>query len=160
MQRNPETRIIIDAPIAAVWEVLVQLEQYPEWNPTLQFCGEARKGASIPMRVKLFNQSFTVPVVFEAVDAERELRWRGGPRWLLSGSHYFKIRQADERGTSTELIQGERFQGLGLPLLWPFIKSELDRLYLGSNDAIKRRAETFVGREPEKSTINNSTEDA
>ena len=64
MQRNPETRIIIDAPIATVWEVLVQLEQYPEWNPTLQFRGEARKGASVPMRVKLFNRSFTVPVIF------------------------------------------------------------------------------------------------
>jgi hypothetical protein len=144
MRKNPETRIIINAPIAVVWEVLVQIEQYREWNPTVQFCGEARQGASVPMCVKLFNRSLTVPVVFENVDVEQELRWRGGPRWLLSGSHYFKIRQADEHGTSTELIQGEAFQGLGLPLFWPFIKNELDGLYNGINDAIKRRAEAFA----------------
>jgi hypothetical protein len=145
MQRTPETRILINASIAIVWETLIQLEKYEEWNPTLQFRGEARVGAKLPMRVRLFNFSFTVPVNFEAVDTEKELRWCGGPKWLLSGSHYFKLRQAGENGTSTELIQGEHFQGVGLPLLWPLIKNELDRLYQGTNASIKQRAESRVG---------------
>lgn len=145
MQRNPEARILINASIATVWETLVQLEKYEEWNPTLQFRGEARVGAKLPMRVRLFNFSFTVPVIFETVDTEQELRWCGGPKWLLSGSHYFKLRRVGENGTSTELIQGESFQGVGLPLLWPLVETELARLYQGTNDAIKQRAESRAG---------------
>ncbi|MBW2713450.1 MAG: SRPBCC domain-containing protein [Deltaproteobacteria bacterium] len=146
MQRNPEARIVIDAPAAAVWEVLVQLEKYSEWNPCLQFQGEAIVGSSVPMTVGLFNRSLTVPVVFEVVEKERELRWRGGPSWLMSGSHYFKLRQVHESGagTATELIQGEAFQGVALPLLWPFLNSELDHLYHDANEAIKQRVESLI----------------
>ncbi len=143
---NPEIKVSINAPTAVVWEVLVQLDNYVDWNPYVKFQGEACKGTAVPMTVKLFNRSITVPAMFETVEAEQELRWRGGPRGLLSGSHYFKIIQPDGEPEKTDLIQGEVFTGIALPILWPFLKKELHSFYNGINNAITNRAESMAAR--------------
>jgi hypothetical protein len=141
VKQNPQARIIIQAPVATVWATLIALDKYHEWNPFVQFEGTPSQGASLPMQVTLFNRTLDVKVLFETVDAQRELRWVGGPKWLMSGSHYFKLASADESGNTTELIQGEEFSGIALPLLWPFLKKELDGLYDNFNRAIKERVE-------------------
>ena len=81
--------------------------------------------------------SFPVPVVVpvrgSVTEPGRELCWIGGPWGVLRGRHYFELRELD---AGTELIHGERFEGLLLPLLWPRMEGELDRLYGGINEAL------------------------
>lgn len=139
MSNDPVTRITINAPIATVWRALTDFDAYPEWNPWVRFTGHPRPGAEVPMTIKLFGRALTVTVHIEAVDEERELRWRGGPPRLMSGAHFFELRPLD--AGSTELVQGERFRGLGAPILWPLLRSELMAFYGRINRALKARAE-------------------
>ena len=96
------------------------------------------------MSVKFFGLTIKLPVVFEVVEKNRELRWCGCLRWLMCGHHYFKIEAVNQENTATKLIQGETFHGIGLPILWTIIKKQLMNLYDDSNQAIKKRAELLV----------------
>lgn len=135
--KHPVTRIEIEAGAYAVWDVLTDFPRYPEWNPAVAFLDEVREGARVRMRVTLFGRTLTVPVRIEALRAREELRWRGGPGWLMHGTHYFRI--APIGPGRTELVHGERFGGVALPLLWPVLAPELTRFYERINVALARR---------------------
>jgi len=101
------------------------------------------------MTVNLFGRSLTAPVVFEAIVEGRELRWRGGPRWLMVGTHHFEVQS---RGlASTRVTQGERFRGVLVALLWPVLRAELMTFCNAINDALKARAEQIAGRAQSRS---------
>jgi hypothetical protein len=135
-----ETRVVIDAPPEAVWEVLANATAFAEWSEDVQFPETPREGMRCPMRVRLFGVRLSVKVLFERIDGPRELRWRGGPGGLFVGSHYFRLSATDDG--RTELRHGEDFDGLALPLLFPFLEGELRAFYGRINDALKRRVET------------------
>ncbi len=141
MKESPERSVEIKAPPSIVWQALAGLDKYPEWNTRVQFNGEAKQGAKIEMTVTLFKRQIKVPVLIETLKEERELRWLGGPGWLMAGSHYFKMKQSDTDPDSTIMIQGEQFSGIGVPILWLFVKRELLGLYDDINRDLKKRAE-------------------
>lgn len=149
MPPHPQTHVDIAASLAIVWGVLTDFAAYPEWNPGLRFEGQPQPGRSVPMTVTLFGRSLTVPVVFEAIVDGRELRWRGGPRWLMVGTHRFEVQS---RGlASTRVTQDELFRGVAVPLLWPVLRAELTTFYNAINDALKARAEQIAERAQSKS---------
>lgn len=139
MARKLETRIEIDAPLSKVWAILDSFERYEEWNEDVWFHGRPSVGSSTPMSVRLMGKVMKVPVHFEALDAEKEVRWRGGPKGMMTGTHYLRLRALTEN--RTELIHGEDFAGLALPLLWPLLRGELLAFYERINAALKARAE-------------------
>jgi hypothetical protein len=139
------TQLLIDAPVATVWRVLTDFDAYPEWNPGLSFRDTPVEGATVRLAVKLLGPSFTTPVTIEAIEPERMLRWRGGPALLMSGTHYFELRP--EGPNRTELIHGEQFSGLALPLLWPLLRGRLNAFYWRINTALKLRAEQAAGQQ-------------
>ncbi len=142
---NPEIEIEIEASVERVWDILVQLDQYPQWNTALQFASnKAVLGDKVVMSVKLLGLTLKVPVLFEIVKERQELRWCGGISWLMCGHHYFILETIDEKNTKTRLRQGEIFQGVGFPVLWPLIKNQLITIYHDSNLAIKKRAEMTI----------------
>ena len=142
MKESPETRTLINAPPAVVWQTLVQFDKYPGWNPRVKLEGEARQGDSVIMTVKVFNLPLKVPVLLETVSKEQELRWLGGPAWMMCGSHYFKIQPSDTDPDSTVMIQGEQFRGYCVSLILPIMKGELSGLYDDLNKSIKKRSES------------------
>ncbi len=142
MSANPESRITINAPLSVVWAVLSDFETYPQWNPSVLFRGIPRQGASVPITLKLKGRSFPFSVFMEAIDHERELRWRGGPRRLMSGTHYFKVRAlGPER---TELIHGERFEGVAVGVVWPAMRGAFEAFYERINESLKARCEELA----------------
>lgn len=139
MPPHPQTRVRIEAPVSTVWRVLLDVETYPEWNPAVQFHAPLTPGRRVRMTVRLFGRGLTVAVLILAVEPGRELRWRGGARGLMTGTHYFKLEP--EGDAATLVIHGERFAGLGVPLLWPFLGRELRAFYGRINVALKSRCE-------------------
>lgn len=136
---HPQTRVRIDAPVSTAWRVLMDVEAYPEWNPEVQFHTPPALGRRVPMTVRLFGRRLTVRVLMLEVEPERELRWRGGARGLMTGTHYFKLEPQGD--AATLVVHGERFAGLGVPLLWPFLGRELCAFYERINGALKARCE-------------------
>jgi hypothetical protein len=152
--RQTQTRIVIPAPPDKVWAALSDLANYPRWNPALRlrlWTGSApRVGGRAWLSLRGLPLPVVVPVTFESVSAEPaagtperpetggrgdklRLCWRGGAWGLMRGWHYFELR-AVEGGT--ELIHGEEFRGLLVPLIWPLLEPQLDELYASINEAL------------------------
>ena len=70
----------INAPASVVWDILVDLEKYPEWNP---FCVECESTLEMgaPVQMKLKSYVNTEPEYFEnceyvcAFEPEKRLSW-------------------------------------------------------------------------------------
>lgn len=135
-----ETTTKINKPIAEVWRVLSSLESYGNWNSATRFSGKPEVNRWLLMKVKLFGLWGVVPVKIQSLCSDEGVRWMGGIPLLVTGSHYFKLIE-DGDGT-TELIQGEDFKGLLVPLLIPLLKKELLALYQDFNDSFKQFCES------------------
>ena len=147
MPPHPQTNVRIEAPVSTVWRVLTDVEAYPEWNPEVLLHTPPAPGRRVRMTVRLFGRALTVPVRMLAVEPERELCWRGGPRGLMTGTHYFRLEPDGD--AATRVTHGERFEGLAVPLLWPFLRRELHAFYERINAVLKSRCESqYAVRDP------------
>ncbi len=137
-----ETTESIDASPERVWQVLTDLDAYPEWNPFItEGSGEIRKGGKLKLRMqppggKAMNFSPTVL----AADPARELRWLGRlvVPGIFDGEHWFTL-EAERKGT--RLVQGEKFTGI-LPRFMGGTLSRTEQGFKSLNAALKERAET------------------
>lgn len=138
-RRTTHTRVLIRASSERVWDALADVAAYPRWNPLLKLRPwrgtDLREGGRAWLQLDLLPIPILIPVVIEVASPKRELCWRGGPPGLLRGRHYFELRTTLD-GDETELIHGERFDGLLLPLLWPLMAPQLERLYTDVNAAL------------------------
>jgi hypothetical protein len=109
-----EARSIISAPASALWQIMMEVDQYPQWySAMVEASGTPRLGAKLKFRVQAMDGSprqfpFTGTVV-EFVP-ERKLVWTGGMFPILMGRHYFEFVPMGD--AQTKVIQGEEFRGL------------------------------------------------
>ena len=145
MSKTLVTEIHIDAPPERVWQVLRDLDAYPEWNPfVVRATGRAEVGERLTLRLQpVVGRATTVrPTVLEVREGAR-LRWLGrfGIRGILDADHRFAL---EPSGAGTRLVQEEDFRGL----LVPFVARTLDRgtlpAFVLMNAALKARAEQPV----------------
>jgi hypothetical protein len=136
------TSVEIDAPVSRVWDVLVDLPAYPEWNPFIvQARGKVAVGETLSLRMALPGRS---PVTIEprllVVEPERELRWKG--RLLLpglfDGEHAFVFTPL-ENGR-TRLDHSERFGGILLPIARSLIHDATVESFHALDAALAQRA--------------------
>ncbi|MFZ1862764.1 MAG: SRPBCC domain-containing protein [Polyangiales bacterium] len=137
---NYETDIVIDAPPAAVWKHLTDFGRHDEWSHSFKLRGQPVVGSPARVELVLFGRSLGTRVTLDRVDEEHELRWRGGPKGLATGSHYF-ILESRDGGGATLLRHGETFAGLLAPLVWAMIGPQLRPQYASFNRELKRRVE-------------------
>ncbi len=134
--RKTRTHKFIPAPLEQVWAALLDLDGYARWNPGLRlrpWAGAAlREGGRAWLKLGLVRIPVVVPVRIESASRNR-LCWIGGPPGLFRGRHFFELREVEG---GTELTHGEDFAGLALPLLWPLVEPELERMYQAVNDAL------------------------
>lgn len=133
--------IEIEASPEQVWQVLVDFERYPDWNPQIvRLLGSPKVGATLEewVAVSERKQVRFKTVILELLPAKK-LVWRGiyGFRWLFCGLHQF-ILEPVEGGRRTRLIQKETFSGVLLPLM-NIQESAVG--YRRMNEALKRRVE-------------------
>jgi hypothetical protein len=146
MTREITTHIEIDAPASVVWEILVDFERHPEWNPFIEeISGEAKEGSRLSLTVRPPGgraMSFE-PTVLAAAEA-RELRWLGrvGLPRIFDGEHRFVL---EPQGTArVRLVHAECFRGILVPLLWRSLESRTREGFEQMNRALKARAENGV----------------
>lgn len=112
-------RIDIDASPDQVWEVLADLEAYPQWNPFMVSAkGKIEVGATLTNTMRGADGEDMVfdPTVLVA-DPGEQLRWVGKvpPGLLFDGEHSFVLTEIS--GGRTRLTQSEKFTGaLVLPV--------------------------------------------
>jgi hypothetical protein len=134
------TETTIAAPVDLVWDVLTSVSRYPDWNPlVVSFEGDLRVGGRAKITLAVDGRRLPkIPVVVKTVDANTELAWSGGPRFLLRGTHYFRLSEAG--AGRTRLVHGERFVG-ALASVLPLVRGRAQTSYQALNDALKGEAE-------------------
>jgi len=135
-----ETETTIDAPPSKVWKHLVDFDRHDEWSQHFKLRGRPVAGEPGRVEFALFGRPAGSPVVIKTVDEARELRWYGGPKGLITGSHYF-ILEGRDGGRRTHFRHGEDFSGLIAPLVWALLKAQLGPSYSGFNEDLKQRVE-------------------
>ncbi len=139
--------IDIDAPPALVWEVLVDLDRYPAWNPfTTAVRSTLREGDIVDLTVRMSRLGRTVQQrehVREVREGER-IRWgmKLGARWLLSGERDQWIERLGEgrtRYSSQDVIAGAL-----APLVWLIFGPSLSDGFAAMTRALKAEAEARV----------------
>ncbi|MFC6717343.1 SRPBCC family protein [Natrialbaceae archaeon GCM10025810] len=132
----------IDAPASVVWDVLLEFDSYPEWNPFVRSIeGVPLEGERLQVRLEPPDSravTFSPEVVL--VEENRRLVWRGRllVPFAFDGYHEFLLRPIDG-GKRTRLLQRETFRGALVPLL--LNEERIARGFREMNEAIKRRAE-------------------
>jgi len=137
------TSIEIDATPEQVWDVLMDFDSYPDWNPFItSLTGETEPGASIAAQLEPPDGKAMMirPKVLRA-DAAQEFRWLGrlGIPRIFDGEHIFELEPTGEG--RTRFIQREEFRGvLVSPLLW-MVGNSTHAGFVEMNEALKVRAE-------------------
>ena len=135
-----ETETTIEAPPSEVWKHLADFDRHDEWSNHFKLRGQPVVGERGRVEFALFGLAAGAPVVIKKADEARELRWYGGPKGLVTGSHYF-ILEGRDGGQQTYFRHGETFSGIIAPLVWALLKAQLSPSYSGFNADLKRRVE-------------------
>lgn len=143
--KSIKTQITIDASPEQVWAVLIDFDQYPEWNPFLiSVKGAPVVGTFLDNEIKTNEKKIMKfqPEVLVA-EANSEFRWIGKTfiKGLFDGEHYFKLK-SNEDG-STTLTHGENFSGVLSGVIMKMIEEDTLKGFEAMNSALKQRVESM-----------------
>jgi hypothetical protein len=132
----------IDAPVRRVWDVLVDFDAYPDWNPFIRTIeGACEPGAQLTVRIEPPGaRGMTFKPTLLRVEPARELAWLGRVlvRGVFDGEHTFTIEQLE--GGRSRLVQSERFTGLLVPVFAKTLQAT-EAGFDAMNAALKTRSE-------------------
>jgi hypothetical protein len=134
--KSCHTQLVINAPVALVWNILTDVERYPEWNPSIaKVWGSLREQGII--YIHHAHLHLIIPVRIERLQPRAQLAWRGIKTFsaVVQGEHYFRLTDlGDDR---TELQHGEIFSGWLSHLLPSSFFSKLQSNYAYHNQKLK-----------------------
>ncbi|MFC4245509.1 SRPBCC family protein [Natribaculum luteum] len=134
----------IDAPPDVVWDVLLEFDTYPEWNPFVrEIEGLPVVGERLRVRIQppgSHGMTFRPEVV--ALEESRRLVWHGRllVPFAFDGYHEFHLEPVDD--DRTRLLQRETFRGALVPVLLD--EERVERGFRAMNEAVRERAERRV----------------
>ncbi len=145
MRHELHTEIDIAAPPEVVWQVLIDLDRYPEWNPFITSAvGKPEEGETLVNRLEPpEGKPMTFKPQVTVVEDGTAFEWLGKlvVSGLFDGRHRFEI-EASPSGS--RFIQKETFDGV----LVRFLRASLDRNtkagFEAMNTALKVRAESIA----------------
>lgn len=140
--KNIQTEILINTDITKVWDVLMNFDNYPKWNPFItSISGEPKLGSRLTVSINPpGGKGMTFKPNILTLEANKEFRWKGklGINGIFDGEHYFILESVNK--DITKFIHGEKFSGL----LVPFVRKMLDKTQKGfqlMNESIKKECE-------------------
>ena len=137
------TEIEIQASPEKVWQVLTDLDRYPEWNPFIHHAiGKAEVGGKVDITFKSGSKEMTLHCTVIKAEPNKELRWRYhvGLPFLFKGEHSFVIEPVGEN--RVRFIDREVFTGLLVPLQAEDIDTNSRQGFEAMDKALKARTET------------------
>ena len=141
--RSCHTQTIIEAPIEVVWNILADVERYPQWNPTV-----SKVWGTLAVNRLLYihhiGLGLIVPVQVTQYEPPHTLRWHSWGLFapLVQGDHYFRL--TDLGQNSTALEHGEDLTGALSYLVPSQLLSKLQSNYAYHNKKLKIIAEQQV----------------
>ena len=138
-----ETEIVINSTPQQIWDILMNHEAYPNWNPFIKtITGDPQVGNVIDVTIQPKDKS---PMNFNPLVLKNErldeFRWKGHlfVKGLFDGEHYFKLEPIDE--SQTRFVHGELFSGLLASVLLKMIGENTRDSFASMNEALKNEVE-------------------
>jgi len=140
--------VTIEAPASVVWQVLIDLPSYSEWNPfTVKVESDLRLGEKVDLylpKPKQADELMMQREYLKLIEPEQQLSWgmAMGHRWLLEARRDQYIEVIDSRSCryhTTDSFTG-LLTGLVMKSQGQWIKDGFDAIAT----ALKKRAETLV----------------
>ena len=134
----------IDAPVERVWDVLVDVARYPEWNPfTVSVRTDFELGSPVDMQVDLFGRGRTmhqVEYVTSFIEGRR-LSWgvNVGPSWFITADRWQEL--TDLGGGRTRYETVDEFTGVGVGFMLLLMRRHMARGFADVAAALKARCE-------------------
>lgn len=136
------TEIEINASPEKVWQVLMEFDQYPDWNPFIRsISGVAAPSNTLDVFIQPPGSSGMrlKPVVLKH-EPLSEFRWKGKLfiSGIFDGEHYFKLEKISEGVTLFQ--HGEKFSGILVPFMGGILEKSKEG-FMAMNTALKARCE-------------------
>ena len=140
--KNIQTEILINTNITKVWDVLMNFDSYPKWNPFItSISGEPKLGKILTVSINPpEGKGMTFKPTILTLESNKEFRWKGklGINGIFDGEHYFILEFLEN--DKTNFIHGEKFSGLLVPLVGKMLDKTKKRFQL-MNESIKNECE-------------------
>lgn len=137
-----ETEIMINADVSKVWNVLMDFEKHPNWNPFIKsISGEQKVGNKLTVSIKPPDgNGMTFKPRILILEPEKEFRWKGklGIKGIFDGEHYFILEPMNKN--QTRFIHGEVFSGLLILVMGNMLEKTKEGFQL-MNESIKKECE-------------------
>ena len=144
MRKTLHTENVIRAPARRVWELLVDFQGYRRWNP---FIPSVRGMAEVGQWLEVVVQApggrpHRLRPTVVTLRPERELGWIARFARLpgvFDGEHSFVVEPLEQG--SVRFVHTERFVGILVPFVWPFIAPRTRAGFEAMNRALRHQAE-------------------
>lgn len=136
------TEIEIQAPSEKVWQVLTELDKYPEWNPFIcHAVGKAETGKTVDIDFQSDGKGLKLRCTVARFQSNRELSWKYHVTHplLFRGEHIFTIEPLGEN--RIRFIDREEFDGLLVFTQAKDIDTNTKNGFEAMDKALKARAE-------------------
>lgn len=143
MKKELKTEILIHSNPKKVWDILMDFENYPIWNPFItSIKGEVVSGNKISVKiVPPGSKGMIIKPRIKTVNPNRQLSWLGRlfVAGIFDGKHSFQLID-NENGTTT-FIHSESFNGLFVPFMNKMIDQQVKSGFEMMNQKLKEVAE-------------------
>jgi len=137
------TEITINAPAEKIWNILMDFDKYPEWNPfILSLIGKAKLRERLKVTIQPPDSK---PMVFKpkvTMYKRNELFAWLGQLWMtgiFDGHHIFEIKETGDN--QCLFIQREEFSGLLVSPFWKSLDTKTRAGFEAMNKKLKELAE-------------------
>lgn len=145
MHHELHTEIDIETTPEAVWQVLIDLERWAEWNPFItSSVGNAEVGETLVNRMEPpGGKAMTFKPEVTVVEDGKTFEWLGklGFPGVFDGRHRFDV---EASSTGTRFTQSESFDGVLVRFLRKSVDTSTKAGFEAMNVALKAKAESVA----------------
>lgn len=147
-----EAKLKINAPPSALWEVLIDFDNYGEWNPFITHIdGKPKIGTKISLHLRMDQRFDSVKLSEEMIVSMKENQHLSYDSHLMSPSLFNTVRWQTIRPTKDPEVSiyhsHHRFSGLAAwPMGW-VLGERISTGFEASTLAFKKRVESLYGEE-------------
>lgn len=142
--REIRTEIEISAPVAHVWGILTNIDDWVNWSPIInRSSGDAALGSVVSITMMSEEEGKDGPnysPVITILDEQKLFRWRAKvlAGFIMTNDKVFEL---EETASGTRLIHKELFSGMMVPLFWSSVEKNVPTMLNTMNEALKTKAE-------------------
>ena len=139
-QKSVRSEVTISASPEAVWKVLTEVDDYPNWNPTMRVLeGAFQEGAEV--KYEFTDGDGNKSEIGAKVKRVREpelINQSGGISGVITFNHFYRIEPVSAQPGLTRVIIHEEYAGF---YVWFWNPDSVERAYEKLNLALQDRVE-------------------